>query len=468
MSWTTGSIQRGQASFTTNTPSVTLPGTIAANSVLIAIVGGNATFNVTTHPQLAGSAGGFTGVGNMAGLTSGATAESESNADSYAACWYKITDGTEGGKALSVVLDNANADGIIGYIIVPATQTPSLDDVSVSPKSTMANPHTNSVTPSQAGDLIVSLFTRDGPTNYTNGQYTWSTDSGGTITELHDDVGAATVDLGSAYEVLSGSGTVTHSLNLLSVDNGIFYTFAFKETASGGGTTYTSSPSGAVSFVGTPVKQTNKLASGNLASSGALLKQTRRALVGAISFAGALAKQTNKAAAGALTLAGSVTKQTARALAGSLTSSGTLAKTAQKLLAGVLAFAGTAAGLLNGGAQQFEQALSGAITFAGNVTRSTSRSLAGTLPPSSAINRGIAKNIGGAMTFAGTMNRAIRRTLAGAISFVGATLSDLIGPAEATVLLTLSGRTQALTLQARTVALTLRRRIVRLTLRNIR
>ena len=63
---------------------------------------------------------------------------------------------------------------------------------------------------------------------------------------------------------------------------------------------------GAISFAGALVRQTNKVVAGAISFAGALVRQTNKVVAGAITFAGALVRLTNKVVAGAITFVGAV------------------------------------------------------------------------------------------------------------------------------------------------------------------
>jgi hypothetical protein len=124
----------------------------------------------------------------------------------------------------------------------------------------------------------------------------------------------------------------------------------------GGGTTYTSTLTGAVTLAGTAVKRTGRL------------------LTGAPTLAGTVSRQTARALAGTLTLAGTLAKQTARVLSGALTPSGTLSTALVKLLdlAGTVTSGGTMT-------RQISRVLAGVVSITGGIARLTTRALSGSV-----------------------------------------------------------------------------------------
>jgi hypothetical protein len=214
----------GSAAFTTATPQVTGPGTVNASDILCFFIVGTGTYTINTAPS------GFTLVGTAA-LVDGASA------DTYTTLYYKICDGSEDSLVMQATLDNANADGICGYIHIPGGTSPTLHTSSEKGQSgSNASITGNAVTPNGSGDMVVSFFGQDGPTTGTTWpNYTWTTSSGGTITDILDTNGSLNAGIGIAYEVAAGATSRTHTCALAAnTDSGNLHTLVFKEGAGGG------------------------------------------------------------------------------------------------------------------------------------------------------------------------------------------------------------------------------------------
>jgi hypothetical protein len=136
----------------------------------------------------------------------------------------------------------------------------------------------------------------------------------------------------------------------------------FEINQAGGGTTYNSSPAGAITPAGATIKRANKPAAGSVTPAGALLRLVSKIVAGTLTPAGALAKRTAKNFAGALTPAGGLVGLQLviylQSVGGTLTPTGTLARKTLKVLAGTLTPAGTIA-------KRIAKRVAGAITATG-------------------------------------------------------------------------------------------------------
>ena len=170
------------------------------------------------------------------------------------------------------------------------------------------------------------------------------------------------------------------------------------------------------------------------------------ALAGTLSFAGALQRQTNKGVAGVLSFAGAVTKRTSKFLTGTLSFVGDLvtlfipaANIAEFMAAirpgierspRIAAMAARRERLLlerwpglrsvRQHTDRYAVALAGALTFAGAVTKRTTKSFTGALSFVGALTKRTTRTLAGALSFAGTLARQTNKALAGSISFSGA------------------------------------------------
>lgn len=249
---------------------------------------------------------------------------------------------------------------------------------------------------------------------------------------------------------------------------------ALELKAAAGGTTFTETPSGALSPSGAAgrVKQAARGAGGSLSPAGVAgrIKSAVRSLTGALSPAATvtLAKTVPKSLAGALSPTGATTrvKFIAKALAGSLSPAATITtiRLRFKALAGALTFntpSGTSfewndgtAEWNDGTATWNSTALSrnysflvqyvrgGAITPAGVGTRLKfiGRSFTGALTPAGTLVRSTSKTLSAALALAGVAARTISKTYIGSIAptgvattlkFVGRSFAGAITPAGA-------------------------------------
>ena len=200
--------------------------------------------------------------------------------------------------------------------------------------------------------------------------------------------------------------------------------------------------SGAASFVGTALKRTSRLLAGAANFVGSALKRASRPVAGALSFAGSVAKRTSRALSAGTVFAGTVTKRTGRAVAGAATFVGSAAKRTSRALAAAISWVG-AGGMAStlipggGGGIQYQQAVGGALTFAGaqakrahstassaltfvgTTTKRTSRALAAALSPVGALVRTRLLVFAAALSMAGAMARTRVVALVAALALAG-------------------------------------------------
>lgn len=194
--------------------------------------------------------------------------------------------------------------------------------------------------------------------------------------------------------------------------------------ASGGPTTYYSTPAGSVAPAGAQARRTSKTPAGSVTPSGATSKRTSKTPAGSVGLAGALAAVRTVLASvgGTLAPAGALVRSTAKGLAGSVGLAGAQVRSTAKNLAGTLALAGGLAAQLIGGV--IEQAVGGTLALAGTMARATSITVSGALTP------------------AGSIARRIARTLAGALALAGSVVTTWISPSAPKLDVTLSDAAQ--------------------------
>ena len=131
----------------------------------------------------------------------------------------------------------------------------------------------------------------------------------------------------------------------------------------------------------------------------------------------AAGQQFQQALSGAVSFGGAILKQTGRSLMGSLSSTGIIAKQTSRILAGTISFAGVLSSV-----KTILKSLAGALSFSGALSRQAGKSLTGAISFSGSIQRNIARILSGAISFAGALSsvKTILKLLAGALSFSGA------------------------------------------------
>lgn len=207
-------------------------------------------------------------------------------------------------------------------------------------------------------------------------------------------------------------------------------------TAAGGGTVYTSSLAGGLSFSGGLTKRTSRSLGGGLSFSGALSRFIIYPLSAALSFAGTLAKVTSRTFTGGLSFSGAITEfhQHFATLTASLSFVGNLSRRTSRSLTGGLSFTGAlnkltnyplvAAALSFTGSfnrQTLKTAFSGVLSFSGSFLTGAVHKIThtATLSFSGAFSKRTSKSLVGAMSFAGTFNKLVSRLQSATLSFVG-------------------------------------------------
>lgn len=247
------------------------------------------------------------------------------------------------------------------------------------------------------------------------------------------------VEIVPVYKIGVGTAAETSVVSFTSITSAAGNLLTFKAA---GGTVYTQSLSGALSFSGsTPVKQTTRTLPAALSfSGGATRKQNARLLGGGFSPTGTLGRAQALGRlldAAILQPAGAILNtSTARTIAASLTPSGALSslKAIGANLSGALTFSGSQthvpakvlpASLTPSGSLSAGQTLARALTAAFAATSSaftklTARTLPAAFTPTgmvAASRRGV---MPGALSFVGSVaNSQPARTLTAALSFVG-------------------------------------------------
>ena len=120
-----------------------------------------------------------------------------------------------------------------------------------------------------------------------------------------------------------------------------------------------------------------------------------------------------QAVAGALTSAGAISRKTGKPVAGTLTSAGALVGKASKAVAGAL----TSAGALT---RKTATVLTGTLTSTGAITKGLYVAVAGTLTSAGALARKTATSVAGTLTSAGTLVSKGLKALAGTLTSAGA------------------------------------------------
>lgn len=194
---------------------------------------------------------------------------------------------------------------------------------------------------------------------------------------------------------------------------------------------------GILTTSGVLVRSIALLITGVLSAAGATIKETSKSLTGAITSTGVIDTQSviQRAIGGALSFIGTQSRLTSKSLTGSMSSTGSQARKALKGVSGTFTAAGVAVGQLV--ADVIEQAVGGALSFAGALVKAPGINLAGIL------------------TAAGAIQKKTLKTIAGLLGFAGA-LPDL--GISALVQLTLKARSFLLTLKSRSFNLTIKDR----------
>lgn len=167
---------------------------------------------------------------------------------------------------------------------------------------------------------------------------------------------------GGEHGILSTSGG--HSLTYTAgVAAGVTAGAAYKD-AVGGGTAYTKSVVGSITFSSNLTRKTATKRAGSVTPSGTAVRRTKAKRSGSITATGAIAHAArfHLALIGAVTAAGALRKKTARSLAGSVTIFAYIAKKTQRRLTAMI----TPVSVLRS-SFTLKQAMAGAITAAGSL-----------------------------------------------------------------------------------------------------
>jgi hypothetical protein len=212
----------------------------------------------------------------------------------------------------------------------------------------------------------------------------------------------------------------------------------FAVTAGSLGTTFTISPTGAITAAGALAKSAARLLVGSSTTSGLARKDTSRRFDGTSTASATVARATSKQHAGTITPTGTLTaiKVALLAIAGSITASGALRKDTSKQHAGnstaagalrkdtARRFAGTIAAAGTLGTSVFTAGLSiaiaGVISATGALRQAVAITRAGSITPASTITRGSAKVITGTTTATGVARKSTSKPLVGSSAPAGA------------------------------------------------
>lgn len=177
-----------------------------------------------------------------------------------------------------------------------------------------------------------------------------------------------------------------------------------------------------LTFAGSVSRSTARALAGAIGPSGSLVRSTQRALAASLAPAGAIARSTQRTLTASLAPAGALARSTAKALAGALGPSGALVRSTRRALAATLTPAGNLQSQLVGAlAASFDAAL----TFASALGRTADRvldSASATLTPAGALSptRKALLALTAALSFAGNLGRSTARQLAASLSPSGA------------------------------------------------
>lgn len=144
--------------------------------------------------------------------------------------------------------------------------------------------------------------------------------------------------------------------------------------------------------------------------------------------------QYNQSVSGALTFAGTLIKQTRRSLTGGFTPAGTLFKQTSKLLSGGFTPSGTLART-----KVSLKSLTGALTFSGTLTKQTQKNLTGGLTFAGVLSKQTSKVLAGVLTFSGVLQKQTSKLLAGVLTFNGTLTRNIIASKTLAGVLTFVG-----------------------------
>ncbi len=208
----------------------------------------------------------------------------------------------------------------------------------------------------------------------------------------------------SGYFAADGAANAASDTATFTASTGDKWTLvAIELLAAAGGTEYTQSAAGGVSFGGAIVKETAVNYAGVLSFAGSISKLIQVAYAGVLSFSGDVSKKTNALYSGGLSFAGSIAKKTLKPLSGGASFVGGLATRLVKLLS-----------------------LAGGISFNGDVSRKISKVFGGALPLSGVLSRSTGKLLAGVQDFSGNIVKKTAVLYAGVVSFAGAIAARLV------------------------------------------
>jgi hypothetical protein len=166
---------------------------------------------------------------------------------------------------------------------------------------------------------------------------------------------------------------------------------------------------------------TRRTVTGILGQSGAVVRQTAHTLSGSLSATGAVARQSTlyRILSGALTFAGDKSAKVGFSLQGIFSAAGAISLKVKKLLSGGFTFYGGRPYEIVG---EYFQSISGAFTFSGQLSRSSTlyRTFTGVLGLTGAAAKGLSASTIGSLAMSGSLVRKVSRTLYGAQTFSGA------------------------------------------------
>lgn len=383
------------SSNSTNTASstVTLPASVAAGDLIIAVIAGDSGAAAFTWPS--------------------PWVELDDQADSatahVASIAYLIASGGE--TSVSVTHTSERTNQIAWRIPAAEWHGTTPPENTTAAKGSSINPLSSALTPSwgSAATMWFSICTWDDSTTPTLSTYPTNYS-----TAQANNVASSSAARCAGAERTATTATETPgSFALTGTETWIAWTIGVRPPVSGNN--YTQNLSGSLSFSGSITKQTGKPLSGALSFSGAFSKFTSRTLTAAANFAGSLAKRTSRLLPSAsLSFSGafSTSRVTLKTLTASLSFSGSLVKQTGKSLTASMSFSGA----FN---RATSRTLAAAANFSGALTKRTSRSLAAGLSFSGSLAKRTNKTFTAALSFSGSISKRTSRTFTAAANFAG-------------------------------------------------
>lgn len=423
----------GSTSSTASSFTVTDPGAIGTDDVVIVAVSTRRDRTVTTPsgwsvlgPVQAGAVDG-TGINLYVFWQRGEPSTWSFSLSASSTGWAWICDVFSGVDTTGDPwVSNASADGTDASVDVPALSS----------------------LPSGCTAVAFGAYRDNGAPRPTS----WGTDPGGyaSITESNFDdsqgVLLAVDDLGSGTSVSAATWTLDVTPNrwaaqvvalepaTTAVDYDITPTGSITATAGlvrsiAQRTTGTTTPAGSIiksmprtligstTGAGSLAKNTGKAAAGSTTPAGTLasLKAIARSLAGSIAPTGVLAKNASKATVGSITATSTVVRSIARSLAGATTAASAIVKATASRVAGGITPSGALAAL-----KVIAVTLTGSITAASTLTKGTGKATTGSTTPSSSQARATAKRLASTVAAAGAVAKLSASALAGTITSAGA------------------------------------------------